>query len=125
MPWLDVSEKDEIKGTMTYLATENKWKITTEDTSKTSVKSECTSNALDNNQNLRVFGGALEGHWLYDDNDLPGNIKFYSMTFKDKDDKDVSVSLVKWILDGTSQFAGLDVDVSGQPSTTVLKTGKS
>ncbi len=126
MPYQDVSVGDVIQGSLTYDSSDNNWTVTTEDTSTTTtVKSECISNALGTNQNLDIFGGALEGHYLYDNNDLPGNTKFYSMSYKDASGNDLSITLEKYVDSGATQFTGLDVDLSNQPSEATMKSGKS
>lgn len=108
---IDVVENDEIWGQM--VRSNNTWWIYLSNYTgleATSLQSwEC-----DEQNDLMIFC-ALEGYNIDSDNDVPGDITFYDMIFKDSSNGDIDITWDTYIAQGTG-LTGLGVTVYSDSS---------
>jgi hypothetical protein len=103
-----VSENDNIYGGMIWNSLTQKWDIIFKDVT-TNKKVSLSSNRI-GTTNVQVFT-ALEGHFVEDDGDVPGDTTFNSMTFRNTDNKLFTVSWNKYISSVPSGITNLGVTI--------------
>ncbi|ADN36312.1 hypothetical protein Mpet_1555 [Methanolacinia petrolearia DSM 11571] len=104
---IDVDVGDTIKGTMGWNPGNNKWTITFKD-EDTGVSTVNITGCI-GYQDVKVFT-ALEGYYVDDDSEVPGDTTFYNMRFRDLNLQNVDI---EWLpdVDGTAPLTGLRVEI--------------
>jgi len=118
---LYVSEGDEIQGLMSWNSWYNEWFICVTDTAAN--KQKYIYSDFVGDSNLEVYA-ALEGTYLQDNGDVPGDTTFYNMNLRDSNFNPAGdVTWVKWIDPSASNYlTGLDVDIISNPDKVKLHT---